>query len=106
MQPLKCIPQNNHLDLWLYTLYIIWQGVHLLVKLQAGELINKLLKWNLSQVLLKTLANAPKVHYRASIVEEPLPMTASPLKYDHDVIIIKSAKSWKLNWYEEVAGNK
>ena len=24
------------IDLWLYTLYIIWQGVHLLVKLKAG----------------------------------------------------------------------
>ena len=34
-QPLKCVGQNNYLDLWSNTLYIIWQGIHLLVKLQA-----------------------------------------------------------------------
>ena len=34
-QPLKCVRQNSYLDLWSNTLYIIWQGVHLLVKLQA-----------------------------------------------------------------------
>ena len=32
-QPLKSVWQNSYLDLWSYTLYIIWQGVHLLVKL-------------------------------------------------------------------------
>ena len=51
-QPLKCVWQNNYLDLWSNTLYIIWQGVHLLVKL-LEELINKLLKRrNLSQAFL------------------------------------------------------
>ena len=34
-QPLKCVWQNSYLDLWSNTLYIIWQGIHLLVKLQA-----------------------------------------------------------------------
>ena len=34
-QKLKCVWQNSYLDLWSNTLYIIWQGVHLLVKLQA-----------------------------------------------------------------------
>ena len=34
-QSLKCVPQNSYLDLWSNTLYIIWQGVHVLVKLQA-----------------------------------------------------------------------
>ena len=33
-QPLKCVQQNSYLDLWSNTLYI-WQGVHLIVKLQA-----------------------------------------------------------------------
>ena len=32
---LKCVQQKSYLDLWLNTLYIIWQEVHLLVKLQA-----------------------------------------------------------------------
>ena len=31
-QPLKCVRRNSYLDLWSDTLYIIWQGVHLLVK--------------------------------------------------------------------------
>ena len=31
-------------------------------------------------------------------------MTASALKYDHDIIIIKSAKSLKLFSYEEIVG--
>ena len=35
-QSLKCVWQNSYLDLRSYTLYIIWQGVHLLVKPQAG----------------------------------------------------------------------
>ena len=35
-QLLKCVKQNSYLDLWSYTSYIIWQGVHILVKLQAG----------------------------------------------------------------------
>ena len=35
-QPLKFARQNSYLDLWSYTLYIIWEGVHLLVKLQAA----------------------------------------------------------------------
>ena len=34
-QPLKCVRQSSYLDLWSHTFYIIWQGVHLLVKLQA-----------------------------------------------------------------------
>ena len=34
-QPLKCVWQNSYLDLWSNTLYIIWQGVHLSVKLQV-----------------------------------------------------------------------
>ena len=34
-QPRKYVWQNSYLDLYLNTLYIMWQGVHLLVKLQA-----------------------------------------------------------------------
>ena len=32
---------------------------------------------------------------------ERLPMTASGLKYDHDIVIIKMPESLKLLWYEE-----
>ena len=35
-QPPKCVYQSSYLDLWLYALYIILQGVHLLVKLHPG----------------------------------------------------------------------
>ena len=49
------------------------------------------------------LASAQKLHFR-TIFAERLPMTASALKHDHDMIIIKSAKSLKLFRYEEVAG--
>ena len=31
-QPLKCLRQISYQDLWPYTLYIIWQGAHPLVK--------------------------------------------------------------------------
>ena len=36
-QPLKFVQQNSYLDLLSNTLHIIIQGVHLLVKLQAGR---------------------------------------------------------------------
>ena len=66
--------------------------------------INKPGKWNLSQPFLKALTSAQKLHCRTTIFEERLPVTASALKYDHDPIMVKCAKSWKLFWYEEVAG--
>ena len=44
-----------------------------------------------------------KLHCRTAISAESLPMNASALKDDHD-IIIKSGKSLKLLWYKEVAG--
>ena len=34
-QSLKYVPQNSYLGLWTNTSHIIWQGIHLLVKLQA-----------------------------------------------------------------------
>ena len=69
--------------------------------------MNKLLEWNFSQafVFLKALTNAQKLHCRTIIFEERLPITASAVKYDHNlIIIIKSAESLKLFWYEVVAG--
>ena len=45
-----------------------------------------------------------KATFRATISEERLLMTASASKYDHDIIIVKSAESLKLFRYEEVAG--
>ena len=56
------------------------------------------------QAFLKALASAQKLHCWTTIFEERLPMTASALKYNHDIIIIKSVESLKLFWYEEVAG--
>ena len=52
-QPLKCVRQNSYLNLWSNTLYIIYyQGVHLLVKLQARGTNKLLAKWNISQAFL------------------------------------------------------
>ena len=53
---------------------------------------------------LKALTSAPKLQCRSTILEEHLLMTASALKYDHDIIIIKSAESLKLFSYEEIVG--
>ena len=41
---------------------------------------------------------------RTTIFDEHLPVTASALKYNHDIIIIKIVESLKLFWYEEVTG--
>ena len=104
-QLLKYGRQNSYLHLWPYTLYITWHGVHLLVRYRLEEkLINKLPKRNLSQAFLKALTSAQKLYCRATIFEEPLLMTASVLKYDHDIIIIKSAQNLKLFSYGEVVG--
>ena len=104
-QLLKYGRQNSYLHLWPYTLYITWHGVHLLVRYRLEEkLINKLPKRNLSQAFLKALTSAQKLYCRTTIFEEPLLMTASVLKYDHDIIIIKSAQNLKLFSYREVAG--
>ena len=48
------------------------------------------------QAFLKALARAQKLHCRTTISAERLPMTASALKHDHDIIILKSGKSLKL----------
>ena len=104
-QLLKYGRQNSYLHLWPYTLYITWHGVHLLVRYRLEEkLINKLPKRNLSQAFLQALTSAQKLYCRTTIFEEPLLMTASVLKYDHDIIIIKSAQNLKLFSYGEVAG--
>ena len=38
------------------------------------------------------LTSAQKLHCRTTIFAEHLPMTASALKHDHDMIIIKTSK--------------
>ena len=38
--------------------------------------------------------NCTKATFRATISEKRLPMTASVLKHDHDIIIIKRAESY------------
>ena len=54
--------------------------------------------------ICKALASAQKLQCRTTIFEDHLLMTASALKYDHNIITTKSSKSLKLFWYEEVAG--
>ena len=41
---------------------------------------------------LKALTSAQKLQCKTIIFEERLPITASALKYDHDIIITKSAE--------------
>ena len=72
------------------------------------ELINKPKKWNLSQAFLKALTSAKKLHWRATIFAERLPMTVSALKHDRDIITIKSAESLKtiLIWRKSTKMNR
>ena len=58
--------------------------------------MNEQVKRNLSQAFLKALASVQKLHCRTTTSEERLPITASALKHDHDIIIIESGKSLKL----------
>ena len=48
-----------------------------------------------SQTFLKALKSARKLHCRTTIIAERLAMSASALKHDHDIIIIKNAESLK-----------
>ena len=57
------------------------------------ELINTLLKWNLSQTFFKALTSAQKLHCRTTIFDECLLMTASTLK--HDTISLCYIKCWE-----------
>ena len=50
------------------------------------------------------LTSAQKPNCRTTIFAEHLPMTASALKHDNDMIIIKSSKSFKVFSDEEAAG--
>ena len=60
--------------------YIYLTRVHHLAKWNAVVLINKLLKWNLSQAFPKALTSAQKLYGKTTIFDERLPMTASALK--------------------------
>ena len=46
-----------------------------------------------SQTFLKVLKSARKLHCRTFIIAERLPMSASALKHDHDIIIIKNVSN-------------
>ena len=67
------------------------------------NLRNELLNRNPSQACLKDCTSAQKLHFITSSYASDLQMTASALKHDQDIIIIKSTKGVKLFWYEEVA---
>ena len=67
-----------------------------MINYRLEELINKLLKWNLSQEVLKALTRSQKLLCRTTIIEERLPVSGSALKHDHNIIIRKSAESLKL----------
>ena len=58
--------------------------------------LKKQLPGNIPQTFLKALTSAQELPCRTAIFEERLPMTASALKYDHDIIMIKSDDSLKL----------
>ena len=62
-----------------------------------------LIKLNISQAFLKALTSAQKLHCKTSTFTERPPMTASALKHEHHIFIIKSAESLKLFWYEVAA---
>ena len=53
-------------------------------------------KRNFSQVFLKALISAQKLPYRTIIFEKRLPMTASALKHDHNIIVIIIYKASKV----------
>ena len=104
-QPLKFVRQNSCPDLWSYTWHIIWQGVHLLVKLQTGRTN----KYTIKTKSFRSISHGfnkctkQKIHFRTTSFEERIPMIASTLEHDHDIIIRKSAESLELFWYEGVA---
>ena len=60
------------------------------------ELINKLLKLNLSQAFLKAFTSLQKLHCRTTIFEKRLTMAASALKHDDDFSKIKTAENLRL----------
>ena len=96
-QPLKCVWQNNYLDLWSNTLYIIWQGVHLLVKL-LEELINKLLtRRNLSQAFLIHFTLYLYLWWRVS---RPICIFWKVSKLDENSLgmIVLMSFLWKCKW--------
>ena len=53
---------------------------------------------------IKAWTSAQKLHCRTTFFEERLPMTASAMKHDHNIIMIKNTESLKLFSHEEVAG--
>ena len=102
-QPLNCTLQNSYLGFWENTLYTIWQGAHLLVKLQTGRTNKQIVKMKSLTGIFKALISVQMIHCRTTIFAVCLLMTASVLKHDYDIVIVKSAKSLKILWYEEVA---
>ena len=48
-------------------------------------------------MFLKALASAQNLHCKTTISAERLPVTVSAFKHDHDIFIIKSADSRKIN---------
>ena len=89
-QLLKCVRQNNYLDLGSYTSYY----------LTRSSSFSKITDWRTNK---SNLSHAQKLHYRTAIFEENLPMSGSSLKYDRNIIIIKRIESLKLFSYKEVA---
>ena len=77
-QPLKCVRQNNNLDFWSNTLYIIWQGVYLLVKLQAWGSNQMKSFTGMSQGFDKCTKATLQINY----FSRTNTMTASALKHD------------------------
>ena len=92
-QLLKCVKQNSYLDLWSYTSYIIWQGVHILVKLQAGGTNKYTTKMKSLTDIFQGFDKCTEVTLQTTIFDERLLMTASTLK--HDTISLCYIKRWE-----------
>ena len=100
-QPLKFARQNSYLDLWSYTLYIIWEGVLLLVKLQATGTNKQTTKMKYLTSISQGFDKCTKTTLQNNHFWGTHPETVSVFKYDHGIVILKSAESLKLFWYEQ-----
>ena len=97
-QSLKYVRQSSYIDLWSNTLNIIWQGVHLLVKLQARGCIKVKSLTSISLGFGKCTKSTLWNNYFA----ERLPVTASAFKLDHDIIVVTGAECFDIKrkfWY-------
>ena len=95
--------QTSYLDLRSYILHIIWQGVHLLVKLKDGG-TNKNTKIKSLTGIFQGFGKCTKATLQNDYFWGTLPDDCFCIETYLDIIMIKSAENLKLFSYEEVAG--